>query len=587
MKKTCLLFSAIVLMLCMSSCSFNKIEVPASSSDYMNDSYQNVVNDLNEAGFMDVQTKAIDDINSNSEIKDGSVESVTIGEISEFQTGQKFSADDSVKIVYHNIPKILPPIGTDEIQDKSYKEIVEAFEESGFTNITTEEVYDLDPDIETKDCVMDVFINNNDNYSVTEEVPFDSEIIVRAHYPFKKYTLSLRIDFNENIVFDKYDISMLIDGEKQEELTHGENAEFDIRLKDGKHTLAFRKIDDSSIETETEVDLTSDLEVKYDISCHSDYISLETEYIDYDIALDEGQIKMMNGEESYYGKQFEEVKSEFTEKGFTNIVLNPVYDIVFGITPSGSVKTVTIDGRDDYRRGVIFQNDAEVVITYSMKTEEDPEYIEEQKRKEAERKKKEEELATQKKKEEEEQKKKEEEEFEALRAEAEKDKANFEKVSFGRYNGQSLIWYVLVKEEDKSLLITERIVAEMPFREATIAENATWALSDVRTWLNNDFYSAAFLDGEKEAILTTEITSNEMSTSDKVFLLTSSQAKELFPSDKARRASYYGEWWLLDNCIADMDKHTVSKEGNADDYLRGNETGGVRPSIWVSNDYIY
>ena len=253
---------------------------------------------------------------------------------------------------------------------------------------------------------------------------------------------------------------------------------------------------------------------------------------------------------------------------------------------------MTFDGRNDYRRGNVFQNNTEIIITYSMKDDDDPEYIAEQKKKEEERKKQEE-LKAQKKKEEEEEKKKQEEqkeiEEETETAESVKpkaDKKDFQTVTYGSYNGSVLTWYVLKKEDDKSLLITEQGIGEMPFKEATIAEEANWDESTLRTWLNENFYNAAFSDGQKEGILTTEVEDYERVTSDKVFLLSSNQVDEYFPTEESRRIYMGYEWWLLDNYTTSYDKETINCDTGEHDWLRGNESCVVRPVIWVLNEKL-
>ena len=369
-----------------------------NSAGYKHKNYVDVENELTEAGFNNIQLNSIDDINSYSEIKDGEVENITIGEVTDFEALQKFSPNDSVVINFHNIPKISPPLNSNDVQDISYKELVELFEKAGFTDVNTEEIYDLDPDNSTEEYINEVLINDSEDFNTSDIVPFDSNITIKVHYPFTKYTAKIVIDFSGNLVFDKYDVSMFIDGEKQEDLPHGESTEREYRLKEGMHHISFQKDDDESIKGLTEIDVTSDVEASYRISCHGDYIDVETQYIDYDIVLEEGQIKIMNGEESYYGDFYEDVNDELINMGFKNIKLIPYYDIVFGITDSGSVKSVTIDGKDDYRRGNIFQEDDEVIISYSMPSEEDPKYIEEQKRKEEEKKKKAEEREQKEKK---------------------------------------------------------------------------------------------------------------------------------------------------------------------------------------------
>ncbi len=576
----------------LTACALGKVKIPSGSADYLNRNYADVVSELEEAGFKDIQSTAIDDLTSENKDKDGMIESISIGEVTEFEAEQKFNADDPIMIEYHNLPKLSLPAEINDIQAMTYKEIADAFMKAGFINVITEEVYDLDPDTESADHVNEVLINENSDFSADDSFPFDANVSIRGHYKYTKYTAKINIEFLSNLIFSKYDVSMLIDGEKQKDLSHGEDGEIELRLKEGEHKISFQKIDDAEVNGEAQIDVSSDLEASFSISCHDDYIEVENNYIDYDVVLEEGQIKIINGEDSYYGEQYKDVEAELSGMGFTNITTVPNYDIVFDITAPGTVKSVTIDGRDDYRRGNIFQNNAEIIITYSMKDDDDPEYIAEQKRKEEERKKQEELKAQMEKKEEEEKKKKAEqkeikeetETAESVKPKA--DKKDFQTVTYGSYNGNALTWFVLKKEDDKSLLITEQGIGEMPFKEATIAEEAYWDESTLRTWLNENFYNAAFSDGQKEGILTTEVEDYERVTSDKVFLLSSNQVDEYFPTEESRRIYMGYEWWLLDNYTTSYDKETINCDTGEHDWLRGNESCVVRPVIWVLNEKL-
>lgn len=75
---------------------------------------------------------------------------------------------------------------------------------------------------------------------------------------------------------------------------------------------------------------------------------------------------------SYKYKNFNDVQKELSDTGFTNITFQVLYDIVWGWTDEGEVKSVTIDGKADFEKGDIFKKDAPVVITYHMKEENDP-----------------------------------------------------------------------------------------------------------------------------------------------------------------------------------------------------------------------
>ena len=74
----------------------------------------------------------------------------------------------------------------------------------------------------------------------------------------------------------------------------------------------------------------------------------------------------------YRYENYKDVEEKLKKLGFTNIKTNILYDIEFGLTDEGETEAVSINGDDDFKRGDIFPNNAEVVITYHMKAEDDP-----------------------------------------------------------------------------------------------------------------------------------------------------------------------------------------------------------------------
>lgn len=126
------------------------------------------------------------------------------------------------------------------------------------------------------------------------------------------------------------------------------------------------------------LDVSSDLTAEYKISCYSDYVDVEEIYVDRDVVLAANEVKMTCDSHAYVSEPYEEVVQTLKEAGFSNIVEQPVYDIYFGFTEEGSVADVTIDGDIDYRRGDVFPSDAEIIVSYHLKEEDDPEKLAEE-----------------------------------------------------------------------------------------------------------------------------------------------------------------------------------------------------------------
>lgn len=99
------------------------------------------------------------------------------------------------------------------------------------------------------------------------------------------------------------------------------------------------------------------------VSC--DFLEDETE-------LGENEVRVLSSESSFIGKNYHNVVNTLEGWGFINITTIPVYDIIFNITPRESTNDVKIDGRDNYKNGDIFFNYVEVIVTYSMRDEDEP-----------------------------------------------------------------------------------------------------------------------------------------------------------------------------------------------------------------------
>jgi hypothetical protein len=96
------------------------------------------------------------------------------------------------------------------------------------------------------------------------------------------------------------------------------------------------------------------------------------------------------------------------------------------------------------------------------------------------------------------------------------------------------------------LLAEDAVAEEMKFDD----DSNDWDSSDIKKWLNEDFYSAAFSDAEREAILTStysyggENEDFDKEAASKVFLLSTDEANDSrFFADKTDRAMVE-YWWL-------------------------------------------
>ena len=367
-------FFIILMTMCISlvGCS-NTLKTSTSSDDYIGMNYQLVINELKKAGFKDITTVVIEDLSSTSTMSEGTVEQVSINGSTSFVAKSTFPTDTVVVITYHAIKKVYTPISSDDLHTNDYESLASMFKDAGFANVELKEVFDLDPDTTNADYINEISINGRSTFNSDEEFPYDAVTTVICHRPYEKFVVKVHVDFIANLIFNKYDVALLINNEQQQTLVHGKDVDFEFKLKEGQYVIAFTEIGSSSVKGTTTIDVSSNMDISYKISCYSDKITVETIYIDREEILSNNEVKVLSSASDYNYKDYRDVITSLEAAGFTNIKVEPVYDIYFGILVSeGELKAVTIDGKSSFRKGDIFQNDAEVKIIYHSSIENDP-----------------------------------------------------------------------------------------------------------------------------------------------------------------------------------------------------------------------
>lgn len=118
-----------------------------------------------------------------------------------------------------------------------------------------------------------------------------------------------------------------------------------------------------------------------------------------------------------------------------------------------------------------------------------------------------------------------------------------EKVKFGNYPQSDISgnmkepieWIVLEKQNDKALLLSSYILDCKCFNDKS--NDITWENSDLRKWLNTEFYIKAFNKSEQDSIKITSVankdnidykTSGGNDTEDKLFILSVDESYKYF-----------------------------------------------------------
>lgn len=196
-----------------------------------------------------------------------------------------------------------------------------------------------------------------------------------------------------------------------------------------------------------------------------------------------------------------------------------------------------------------------------------------------------------------------------------------DKVFFGSYeqdndmsNGKEEIeWKVLAKEDNRALLISDKALDCKQYN--TSFDPVTWENCSLRKWLNGTFLNNALSAEEQALIQSTTVAADKNpdystdpgnATTDKVFLLSITEAEKYFDSNKARRCAptayaiaqgaYTDDsyktadgdaccWWRLRSPGGDQSYAANVYTGGAV-YSHGinvdYDRDGVRPAIWVN-----
>ncbi|MCL2087565.1 MAG: DUF6273 domain-containing protein [Oscillospiraceae bacterium] len=164
-------------------------------------------------------------------------------------------------------------------------------------------------------------------------------------------------------------------------------------------------------------------------------------------------------------------------------------------------------------------------------------------------------------------------------------------IEFGDYN-----WRVLDIQNGKALIISEDVIEYRPYHNEYI--DVTWENSDLRAYLNGEFYNS-FSEPDKARVPETTVINNDNpeydtpgdnDTTDKVFLLGIDEANIYFANESSRIClDTNGEpawWWLRSPGDGSYTAAYVRHGGLVNDYghivYSGNGDGGVRPALWLN-----
>ena len=181
-------------------------------------------------------------------------------------------------------------------------------------------------------------------------------------------------------------------------------------------------------------------------------------------------------------------------------------------------------------------------------------------------------------------------------------------IYFGRFyknetlEKEKIEWLVLDEDKETLFVVSKKAVVSRSF---DLSGNG-WETSDIRKWLNSEFYYEAFKPDERHYIHRTDVGIEDVYgmrcgwTQDELFLLSFEEVEKYFPDplsriqEKNHWAQYTLEdarkdtnaWWLRDKGAYDSAGLMVLEDGKYESLGGAQNIAGIRPAMWILKSYI-
>ena len=103
----------------------------------------------------------------------------------------------------------------------------------------------------------------------------------------EKFTVQVKIECEENLLFSRYDVNIFIDDELLCTLEHGATDTYTAELVEGEHTLKAEKEDESDVDGTVEFEVSENMELSYQLSLSNDQIEIEKIEPEQDVSQNE------------------------------------------------------------------------------------------------------------------------------------------------------------------------------------------------------------------------------------------------------------------------------------------------------------
>ena len=307
----------------------DEVEIVRDAEHFKGKNYYNTIIKLQEGGLGDINITPLNDLEPGIITKAGKIETIEVDGISDFDAYTWFSKDSVVNISYHSIIKK---------------------EKNGFDKEKNSHLIFGGMDIQLPSYLVE---DSKDTKRVAYHVKGDN-----------KTQLTILLDGNDTCKeISAYDTKFLLHREKCSISTlSGERVSY---LGKKNYTVFNIHV----------VTLKTKLESEY---LHIIFTSPDNSKIDYDSDYEaiisgiyvpkDTEIRIEFNPKDYKGKNYEDVITELKNKGFENIQVKNLEDVVLGVfTKENIVEGVTINGRTDFKYGEWIDKQTEILITYHGK----------------------------------------------------------------------------------------------------------------------------------------------------------------------------------------------------------------------------
>ena len=269
------------------------------------------------------------------------------------------------ELVSHSV---VVPGNSSKFHREPLENVESAFRSAGFSDVHTKEKSISGSNyLEAIDTVDSVTIDGIGSFEDGQSFPDDAPVIIYYRKAQEgKNVINLYIDFQENLLFSTYDISLSIDDYSLGTLPHGTSKKFELNLDTGSHILKAQKIDNPAISGTIGLNISETSDITIRTSCHSNLITMEQTYYESKRELQENEARVPQSAESYKGRIYSEVISELKGAGFIDISTSVVRDITgeWLDAKEGEIKSITIRGKNNFIKSEVFLKDDPVVIQY-------------------------------------------------------------------------------------------------------------------------------------------------------------------------------------------------------------------------------